>query len=132
MPRSRMCVAIPPLLQYALTAWCSVKSRGTTLSLPLALYLAESVAFVGYCSATGVCIPLILIFKEQVVWSPISRICRLSKLYEWQRPVILISCFSGMIAEFSKASHFWQVPAHIRWTHVSFPSGGFELLSTAL
>jgi len=31
---SRMSGAIPPLPQYASMAWCSVKSKGTTLSLP--------------------------------------------------------------------------------------------------
>jgi hypothetical protein len=30
--------AIPPLTQYAFIAWCSVKSTGTTLPLPLRTY----------------------------------------------------------------------------------------------
>jgi hypothetical protein len=29
--------AIPPLPQYALMAWCSVKSTGTALSLPFTI-----------------------------------------------------------------------------------------------
>jgi hypothetical protein len=31
--------AIPPLLQYDLMAWCSVKSTGTPLPLPLPFML---------------------------------------------------------------------------------------------
>jgi hypothetical protein len=30
--------AIPPLLQYAFMAWCSVKGTGTALPLPLPVY----------------------------------------------------------------------------------------------
>jgi hypothetical protein len=37
--RSRMRGAIPPLPQYAFMAWCSVKSTGTTLPLPLLFHL---------------------------------------------------------------------------------------------
>jgi len=34
--------AIPPLPQYALMAWCSVKSTGTTLPLPLHVVLTPT------------------------------------------------------------------------------------------
>jgi len=34
-PSSRMREAIPPLLQYAFTAWCSIKAQGQLYLLPL-------------------------------------------------------------------------------------------------
>jgi hypothetical protein len=37
--------AIPPLPQYALMAWCSVKAQGQLYLLPLPVYAVEQPSF---------------------------------------------------------------------------------------